>query len=200
MARIIQFPLKSTPVKLGLQPVGKRRSRTSTKQTSQLDLFTGGKVVRLNQLSAFEEALLLDERGEKSAAKSGYQNAIKKEECVADAYCNLGILEFQEGDQAKAIDCFTNALKYQPRHHEAHYNLANLYAEAGNLPLAKMHYQVAIEIAPDFSNSYFNLALAHAMLREYKEAMKALITFKELTPGEDHQPTDNLMSQLEAMV
>ena len=195
MAKIIQFPLNPAPEKLGLQ----RAHRTKGKDTGkpgQLNLFTGGKVVRLNQLSVFEEALLLDERGEAKSARLYYQKAIEEDDSIADAYCNLGIIESQEGNYPKAIDCFTLCLKQNPRHYEAHYNLANLYAEVGNHVLAKVHYGTAIELEPGFPNSYFNLGLTLAMIREYKEAVKYLTKYRDLTPSEEHQQTNDLIFKL----
>lgn len=195
MAKIIQFPLNSPPEKFGLQ----RARRTMDKDAGkpgQLDLFAGGKVVKLNQLSVFEEALFLDDQGQTKSARQYYQKAIKADDCAPDAYCNLGIIESQEGNYPKAIDCFTLCLKQNPRHYEAHYNLANLYAEVGNHALAKVHYGIAIEIEPAFPNSYFNLGLTLAMIREYKEAVQFLTQYRDLTPGEEHRQTDDLIFKL----
>ena len=68
--------------------------------------------------------------------KQEYLKAIESKDSIADAYCNLGILESQDKNYSKAIDCFTLCLKEDPRHFEAHYNLANLYAEIGNFMFA----------------------------------------------------------------
>ena len=195
MAKIIQFPLNPAPEKFGLQRVVKKKEKESRKP-GQLNLFTGGKVVKLNQLSIFEEALLLDEGGDTKKARLCYQKAIREDDCAADAYCNLGIIESQEGNYPKAIDCFTLCLKVNPRHYEAHYNLANLYAEVGNHGLAKVHYGIAIELEPDFPNSYFNLGLTYAVMREYREAVENLKKYRELTPSEEHNQTDDLIAKL----
>lgn len=194
MAKIIQFPLNPTPEKFGLQRARLKKGKEGTAQ-SQLNLFTGGKVIKLNQLSVFEEALLLDEHGDSKKARQYYQKAIEKNDCAADAYCNLGIIESQEGNYPKAIDCFTQCLKLDPRHSEAHYNLANLYAEVGNHPLAKMHYGIAIQLEPEFPNSYYNLGLTHALLKEYREAVDYLKKYRDLAPAEEHQ-TDDLIGKL----
>ena len=195
MAKIIQFPLNPAPEKFGLQRASKKTGKEGGK-AGQLNLFSGGKVVRLNQLSVFEEALLLDEQGQIKQARQYYQKAIETEDCAADAYCNLGIIESQEGNYPKAIDCFTLCLKLNPRHYEAHYNLANLYAEVGNHALAKMHYGIAIELEPDFPNSYFNLGLTLALIREYREAVEYLKKYRGLVPPEEHQQTDDLIYKL----
>lgn len=194
MAKVVKFPIQ-TPEKLGPIRVRKKKC-VSPPSSAQLNLFTGAKVIRLHQLSPFEEALLLDDQGQKASAKEAYLKAIEEGDCTPDAYCNLGIIESQNGHFTKAIDCFTQCLKSDPRHYEAHYNLANLYAEVGNFPLAKIHYQVAIEIEPEFSNSYFNLGLTLAMSKDFKEAIKVLDQYRRHSPPEDHKQADDLIQKL----
>jgi tetratricopeptide (TPR) repeat protein len=199
MAKIIQFSANPAPEKFGPQRARTGKGKESKRQ-SQLNLFAGGRVVKLHQLSLFEEALLVDDQGDNKAARSYYLKAIKEGDSVADAYCNLGILESQDGNYPKAISCFTLSLKNDPRHYEAHYNLANLYAEAGNYALAKLHYGTSIEIEPTFSNCYFNLGLTLAMNKEYKNAVDILTQYRQLTPAEDHQQTDDLIFKLSGLL
>jgi tetratricopeptide (TPR) repeat protein len=195
MAKIIKFPIP-TPEKFGPQRVRKRKD-ARRQQNGQLNLFYGsGKVVKLNQLTAFEEALLLDEQGDKERAKIGYLQAIEQEDSLPDAYCNLGIIESLEGTYAKAIDSFTQCLKIEPRHFEAQYNLANLYAEIGNLSLAKAHYEISIQLEPTFPNSYFNLGLTLAMNKEFDAAIKILKQFRKIAPAEDQKLADDMVQKL----
>jgi tetratricopeptide (TPR) repeat protein len=193
MGKVVQF-IPSTE-KFGFKPVRKKKTVPPTKH-GQLNLFTGGKVVRFNQLTTFEEALMIDDEGEADKARELYQKAIHEKDSVADAYCNLGILESEAKNFSKAIDCFTLCLKEEPRHFEAHYNLANLYAEVGNLPLAKIHYQISIEVDPEFPNSYFNLALTLAMNKEIEEAVQALLTYRDLARPEDRMQAQELIDTL----
>ena len=195
MAKVIKFP-EAVPEKFGLQRARKSKDK-KLEQHGQLNLFTGAKVVRLSKLTPFEEALMLDEHGDAEAARTLYQRAIDEDDARADAYCNLGILEFKKGDYPKAINSLTNCLKLEPRHFEAHYNLANLYAEVGDFGLAKFHYKVSIEIEPAFPNSYFNLGLTHAMNREYSESIRVLNQYRELTATEDHRQLDSLILTLQ---
>jgi tetratricopeptide (TPR) repeat protein len=193
MAKVVKFPIQP-PEKFGFRPVRKKRAITP-ERPGQLNLFQGGKVVKLNQLTTFEEALLLDEHGDERA-KDLYLKAIKEFDSVPDAFCNLGILESKQRNFSKAIDCFTLSLKEDPRHFESHYNLANLYAELGNLPLAKLHYQISIGIEPEFPNSYFNLGLTLAMNKEIEESVQALLTYKRLSGQEDNSQVDELIDNL----
>jgi len=194
MAKVIKFPVP-TPEKFGPERVRKKKNEQG-RVPGQLNLFTQAKVIRLHQLSPFEEALMLDDQGQGSAARAGYMKSIEEGDCIADAYCNLGIIESQEGNTAKAIDCFTQCLRHDPRHYEAHYNLANLYAEVGNFSLAKVHYEIAIEIEPSFTNSYFNLGLTLAMIKQFKEAVKVLLEYRRLTPPENWKQANDLIEKL----
>ena len=168
MGNILQFPAEP-PSKFGFERV-KKRKKTESDRLDQLNLFTpasSGQVLHLpRNVNPFEEALLLDEHGDRRAGES-YLRAISEGDCVADAYCNLGILESQAGRTAKAFDCFTKSLEHDPRHLESHYNLANLYFEVGDLRLARMHYEMAPELDPSFPNIYFNLGLVLAMDKDY---------------------------------
>ncbi len=151
----------------------------------QLNLFRGdpaGKLARL--LTPFEEALLLHEQGDAKAAES-YWEAINNGDNVAEAYCNLGILDLEQGKLGKALDNFTLSLKHEPRHVEAHYNLGNLYYDAGELPLARLHYEAAAQIESGFSLVYFNLALVYHKLNDLQGAMAALDKYKQLAPDDE---------------
>ena len=198
MAKVIKFP-EAVPEKFGLQRA-KKVTKEKPEKHGQLNLFTGGKVVKLNRLSLFEEALLHDEHGDQDTAISLYQKAIDQGDARPDAYCNLGILQFIKTEYPKAINSFTNCLKLEPRHFEAHYNLANLYAEVGDFALAKFHYQVSIEIEPTFPNSYFNLGLTLAKSKEYTEAVRILFHYRDLVPDEDHKAVDDLIHTLQRTV
>jgi tetratricopeptide (TPR) repeat protein len=147
----------------------------------------------------FEEALMLDEKGDAPKAKEAYQNAICENDCPADAYCNLGILEYESGNTIKAIDSFTKSLKAEPRHFESHFNLANLYSELGNLPLAKTHYEFARELQPDFPDICFNLGLVYAMTRDFESALKILSEYKEMVSPEESENADKLIESIKKL-
>ena len=141
---------------------------------------------------------MLDEKGDKTAARHLYLKAMEEQDSAADCLCNLGIIEFHDGHYPKAIDYFTQSLKLDPRHYEAHYNLANLYAEVGDFKLARFHYQVSIEIEPTFPNSYFNLGLTCALEKDYANAVQALTQYKSYASPEEQQQADAMISALES--
>lgn len=201
MARVVKFPV-TPPQKMGPKKVRKRRRKPDPEDFGQLNLFNQpGKEARIINLpqseSLFEEALKLDEQGDRRAADY-YLLAIKKEEHVEDAYCNLGILKSQEGALPESIDYLTKCLQINPRHHEAHYNLANVYSDMGNFPLAKTHYEVAIQIDPEFPNGYYNLGLVLISLKEYKRAIDVIDTYIKLAPETDLKIATELLKTLKS--
>ncbi|HWP55248.1 MAG TPA: tetratricopeptide repeat protein [Pyrinomonadaceae bacterium] len=152
----------------------------------QMSLFRAepGQVQVSRLLTPFEEALVLHEQGDMTAAEF-YQQAIAEGDNVAEAYCNLGIIELDTGDTIGALENFTQSLKNDPRHVEAHYNLANLYYDAGDFPLARLHYEAAIQIEPNFSLVYYNLALVYHRLNKVEAARQSLNKYKDLEPGDE---------------
>lgn len=193
MAQIIKFPVQAS--KFGYKRVKKRKC---AENPNQLDLFPAptAKILSFTSgLSLFEQGLMLDERGHAQAAEL-YQQAIEQGDCVADAYCNLGIIQSKQGSTAKAFDCFMLSLKHNPRHFESHYNLGNMYFDVSDFRLAQNHYQIAEEIEPSFPNLYFNLALVQAINNDIGAAVSALTTYRGMVPDEEGRNADELLSTL----
>lgn len=195
MAHILPFTPKPA-AKIGFQRVQKKQKGGEAQ--NQLPLFEGaGRILHLpDTMSPFDKALLLDERGDERAAKF-YQEAITAGESIADAYCNLGILESKAGRTTKAFDCFTRSLKEDPRHLESHYNLGNQYFEAGDLNLAKAHFQIAVEIDTDFPNAHFNLGLIHAINNDLSAAADSIKRYVELVPEPEGTKARELLTILQ---
>jgi Flp pilus assembly protein TadD len=194
MAQIIKFPVPAS--KFGFKRVRKRAK--AAEDPDQLDLFPKATAQILSfapESSRFEQALMWDERGDLKAAEL-YKQAIEEQDCVADAYCNLGIIESQKGNTVKAFDCFTTSLKYNPRHPEAHYNLGNLYCDVNDFRLAQIHYEMARELDPSFANVYFNLALVQAINNDLSAAVSALTRYQELVSKDEARNAEELLHNL----
>ena len=165
----------------------------------QLRLFPEpeGRLIPLpRKVTPFEDALELHERGDARAADR-YLEAALQGDHAPDAFCNLGILEFEAGKIMSAFDRFTQALRIDPRHFESHFNLAHLYFESGDLRLARLHYEIAAEIEPGFADLYFNLGLVHAVTGELQSAAKVLHQARELVPAEEGRKVEDLLSTVE---
>src|SRR5215470_256265 len=116
MGEILKFPIQAP--KFGYKRV--RQRAKFEENPNQLHLFpqpTAKILDFVSALSRFEQALLLDDRGDLKAAEL-YQLAIAEGDCVADAYCNLGIIESKQGHTVNAFKHFINSLKHNPQHFE----------------------------------------------------------------------------------
>jgi len=194
---VIQFPIKAVP-KFGFERarVGKSEKTDQMERQGQMSLFRqpAADVVQL-PTSAFAEAFLLDERGDARAAES-YRKAIAEGDCVADAWCNLGIMQSRDGKRNEAFDSFTKALGHDPRHFESHYNLGNLYFESDDLRLARVHYEFAAAIKPTFPYLHFNLGLLYALAEDYEAAVDSLLRYKELAPEDESRQAEDLITNI----
>jgi len=165
----------------------------------QLNLFPerGGLLIPLPvRRTTFEEALLLHEKGDNKRAIEMYRLAVLQGESVADAYCNLGILEFENNQTAKAFDHFTNALKFDPRHFESHFNLAHLYFEAGDYRLARLHYEISAVLEPNSAGAHYNLGLLCAINGEIDSAITELSNAMENSTDEERTQVEELLANL----
>ena len=165
----------------------------------QMSLFRAevGQVQVSRLLTPFEEALVLHEQGDSTAAEF-YEQAIAEGDNMAEAFCNLGIIELDRGNLIGALENFTQSLKNDPRHVEAHYNLANLYYDAGDFPLACLHYEAATQIEPNFALVYYNLALVYHRLNKVNDARVALNKYRDLEPGDEEiELVDQLLKAME---
>lgn len=199
MAKVIQYnPNHKPDRKLGFKRVQKAEK---LEEQGQLNIFEDESqetvqkdepIIRKLQthLNPFEEALIMDEKGDPHAEQL-YIQAIDESSSSADAYCNLGIMYASQGETAKSIGAFTKALSLVPRHLESHYNLANMYFDAGNFELAIIHYQIATEIDDAFSEAWYNLALAFASNNQSRDALEAYMSYKKLdSTASNDRPTD----------
>jgi tetratricopeptide (TPR) repeat protein len=185
-----------------LRSQGLSVSQIDAELRGQLNLFPppSGQLIPIPvKLSPFAEALLLHERGD-PRARECYRRAISEGESVEDAFCNLGILEFEAGNVSRAFDCFTRALRQDARHFESHFNLGNLYFESRDLRLAKLHYEIAAKIEPGCSHLFFNLGLVYAIDGDLTSAIDALTKSKEKAAEEDRRRADELLASLASII
>jgi len=197
MGEVVQFKLPKLS-RRDFKKVG-RKKNLPDKNKSQLNLFNEkSRIKPITALgSEFDQALLLDEQGN-SEARNFYQQAIDAGEQIADAYCNLGILEFNLGQVGKALECFTQALKTNPTLFEAHYNLGNLYFHLHNLQPARVHYEIASKLDSSYPHVYYNMGIVLVMDKKFDLAVKALTHYRDMVSADEAVTVDELLESLNA--
>jgi len=147
----------------------------------------------------FQRALAMDELHD-PGTKALYLEAIAVGDCVADAYCNLGLLELQDGNRSGAYDCYTRALKQDPRHFESHYNLACFYLESRELDLAQLHLEICACLEPEqCPQVHLDLGVVLTLKEQYDLAYRHLVSFKQLAGEADETQADALLSCVETL-
>ncbi|NNE69375.1 MAG: tetratricopeptide repeat protein [Rhodothermales bacterium] len=172
-----------------------------TEDTPQLSLFAAGAASNVLQLedglSPFDAALLRDRTGQ-ADAREAYLTAIRDGDRVADAFCNMGILEAAAGAYDDAVEWFAKALSAAPDHFEAHYNLGCLYLDIEQFLPARVHLAVAAAQDPESAELQFNLAVALAAVGQFAASAGALRQFRKLSPDPDREESARkLLGELE---
>ena len=170
---VIQFPLKLKKVSTAHDP-------------DQLSLFL------VVSQDAYGKAEYCDSQGDYEEARKFYLEAIDEGINVADAYCNLGWIEYLEGRIAEALDCFTAALYQNPGHLQSHYNLAALYYEQHDCWAASIHFAYAGYKEPrQFPRAFYFLGHCEREIgfterdaNRFDAAIEAYKKFMELRPSD----------------
>ena len=87
-----------------------------------------------------------------------YQEALKYDPNLVEAYYNMGFIATKAGRLDVAVECYNAVLKREPDMAEAHYLLGKIYAEQQEYERAEKAYQRVIEIEPSAAYAYERLA------------------------------------------
>ncbi|MBM3238038.1 tetratricopeptide repeat protein [Candidatus Poribacteria bacterium] len=87
-----------------------------------------------------------------------YQEALKYDPKLVEAYYNIGFLAVKAGQLDKAVECYNAVLELKPDMAEAHYLLGKIYAEQEKYEQAEKEYQRTIELEPSAAYAYERLA------------------------------------------
>jgi Flp pilus assembly protein TadD len=83
-----------------------------------------------------------------SVAEKQFKHAIDLSPGLEDAYCDLGVLLFQERRVGEATTFLTKALQLNPNDPTAYYDLAAIYQSVGKRDLALVFYKKVLKVRP----------------------------------------------------
>jgi protein O-GlcNAc transferase len=111
-----------------------------------------------------------------NAAKSLYNQILKKDPNYVAALNNLAILSNQLGENLKALNCFKKLIEINPKDFNSYNNLGVLYERLEENQKSLNCYEKAIQINPNFEILYFNQG---NILKKLKELKKATNSYKK---------------------
>ncbi len=126
------------------------------------------------------------ERGDYDKALKFYNDVIKLEPNLAEAYYGIGLTYYQKRDIEKAIENFRKARELKPELVEAYYQEALIWHLMGRDKLqdAVPLYQKALELRPEFREARINLGDVYEKLGMFKEAVELYREGVKLHPND----------------
>ncbi|MGV8122789.1 MAG: tetratricopeptide repeat protein [Candidatus Xenobiia bacterium LiM19] len=111
-----------------------------------------------------------------------FTKALELNPSCADAYYNLGLINFEQRNLPLAIAMYEKAIKTGPESEWYHLNLAIAQEQQGSHNEAIKHYERAIQLKPEFAEAYNNMGVIQGNLGKTDEAIAAYRKAAELKP------------------
>src|SRR4030042_1007188 len=118
----------------------------------------------------FEEGVALLTQGNAAQAVEKFNEALKLNQDLVEAYINRGIAQLKLEQYADAVGDFDKALELDPKSPEAYYNRALAYSRSGLFDKALEDYTRSLKYAPQDWQTYYNRGNAYLDLGKAQEA------------------------------
>ena len=110
-------------------------------------------------------------KGDNQGAIIAYNEAIRLNPNLAEAYNNRGIVRKELGDKPGAIADYNQAIKFNPNLALAYYNRGIVRKELGDKPGAIDDYNLAIKFNPNYAEPYYNRGIVRKDLGDKQGAI-----------------------------
>ena len=143
-------------------------------------------------VEAYNRGLEFQDRGEVQKALQSYDEAIRLNPKMLDAYNNRATLKLANGDTTGALADLSRIIELTPNHPLSFYNRGNVYLERNEYDVAIADFTKAIDILNGLTNAYDKKA--HAMSHnnrgnalmakgQFKAALEDYIRSLEIIPN-----------------
>lgn len=151
---------------LGVLEHQRGRSRQGVELIEQSIQLAPGEARFYNNLAAIRLAL-----GDAPAAQQACRQALRHNDKLHDAWCNLGAACERAGDLAEAERSYQQALALQPGYAEAHRNLGLLEVRTGRTTSGADHLREAVRINPRDVDAWCHLGSVLTQVGQWPDAL-----------------------------
>lgn len=114
-----------------------------------------------------------------------WTDVIKKDENVAQAWNNKGILAEKEGNLADAERFYSRAIQLNPKYADPYSNRGNIYAYQGKTEAALKDFNTALALKPNHADALFNRANEFIKIGDFNTALEDLNASIAIKPHSD---------------
>jgi len=152
-------------------PLGLAAAVRNLDYSSQLKLYADiRQKLPTNNFNRYNLGKMLYEAGDFRGALAEYQEAIRLDPMMVNAYDNLGNTFRELGRLQEAEAAYRQALQLDPNLEKAHYNLGNVLLQLGRKPEAAEQFNDAVLLKPSDLDARDNLGGVLLELGQPKEA------------------------------
>lgn len=155
---------------------------------------TDNRMIHRSVRPEFEKGFEYQQRGHKATTPEEkhrcyqksidcYDNVLKQQDDIFEAYFNRGNAYYNIGVYDKAIESYTKAIEIQPTLVDAFFNRGMVYHKLGKLYPAIADYNDAIDIQPDHVDAHYCRSNAFAANNEHEKAIAGYTRTIELKPN-----------------
>lgn len=131
-------------------------------------------------------------------ARRAYEEAIRLDPAMVDAYLNLGLLHHREGSLPQAEVCYRGAIQHAPKEVLGHFNLAVVLGDQGKRREAIGAYEAVTTLQPAFAEAHYNLGMLYETEGQKAEAIQHYAAAKRILRGKRPKtPLDMVRRPLE---
>lgn len=131
----------------------------------------------------FFKGIMSQEKKDYSKAIEHYNNAIKLNPKIVNAYNNRGIAYCENDEVERAIKDYNKAIELDPNKASFYSNRGVAYSKRGEVERAIKDYNKAIELNPNYDKAYFGRGIVYVQKEEFVTAIEDLNKAIELNPN-----------------
>lgn len=135
-----------------------------------------------NPYTHMNYGVVLEALDKNQEAMARYEQSIKIDPKMVQAYYSMGLLQDKMGATDKGIEYLRKAVELSPENSLINYDLGVLFAKKSNFQESAVYSKKALEGGSEFAEAYNNYGYALAQLGRHQEALEAIDKSLALKP------------------